>query len=127
LLMRPLLNGGTLAWRVMAESVAAQFSVTGILKLRSRRGIFVCGEVLSGIVTAGVKLEWPIHRGNTGTALLVREVEYVDYGPGVACVALVVQFDEDAVQKEQSLRESLEVGMVVRVCDLTSTLRGPSA
>jgi hypothetical protein len=60
-------------------------------------------------------IEWPIHCENLTMSLVVREVEFVDYSPGVAGLALFVQFEDDEVENESFLRELLEVGMVVRI------------
>jgi hypothetical protein len=89
--------------------------VSGVLQLRSRPGFFVCGEVVDGTVKEGMTIEWPIH-GETITAeLLVRQVEFVDYWPGVAGVALGVRFEEEEDENERFLRHFLEVGMIVNI------------
>jgi hypothetical protein len=52
----------------MSESVAAQFRASGILKLQSRPGIFVCGELIVGAVRPGMVIEWPTHAENITTS-----------------------------------------------------------
>jgi hypothetical protein len=99
----------------MPDDVAARFRVSGVLKLRGRPGFFVCGEIIDGVVEEGMTLEWPIHGDAITEALLVRQVEFVDYWPGAAGIALGVRFDEEEAENEALLRQFLEVGMMVNI------------
>jgi hypothetical protein len=99
----------------MSEKIAAHFRVGGVLKLRSRPGFFVCGEVVDGTVKEGMTIEWPIQGEAITAELVVRQVEFVDYWPGAAGVALGVRFDEEEEKNEQFLRHFLEVGMIVNI------------
>src|SRR5688500_10438444 len=99
----------------MPEAVAARFRVSGVLKLRSRPGLFICGELVDGTVREGMTIEWPIHGDAITTGLQVRQVEFVDYWPNASGLALGVRFDEEEEENEQFLRHFLEVGMVVNI------------
>jgi hypothetical protein len=101
----------------MTESVACHFRISGILKLQSRPGVFVCGEVVDGTARAGMTIVWPVHGNAITTGVPVREVDFIDFAPGVSGVALGVRFEEEEEQNEQFLRDFLEVGMVVSLCE----------
>jgi hypothetical protein len=79
----------------MRDPVEGKFRVSGVLKLQSRSGVFVCGEIVDGGVKRGREIAWPIHGEAITTSVPIREVEFIDYAPGVAGVALGVRFDED--------------------------------
>jgi hypothetical protein len=53
--------------------------------------------------------------------IVIRDVEFIDYAPGVAGVALGVRFEQDEVEHEQLLRGLLEVGMVVTIQDVSAS------
>jgi hypothetical protein len=93
----------------MAESAAAHFRISGILKLQSRPGVFVCGEVVDGTVKAGMIIVWPVHGDAITTGVPVREVQFVDFAPGVSGVALSVRF-EDKNRTNSSSETSLRSG-----------------
>src|SRR6478609_6654418 len=114
-LMRPTPAGSRWNQRAMPEAGVAHFRVSGILKLRSRPGLFICGEIVDGVVQEGMRIEWPIHGDAITTGLEVRQVEFVDYWPGVSGIALGVLFDEEEDENEQFLLRFLEVGMVVNI------------
>jgi len=101
----------------MTETVACHFRISGILKLQSRPGVFVCGEVVDGIAKAGMTIVWPVHGDAITTGVPVREVEFVDFAPGVSGVALGLRFEDEEEQNEQFLRDFLEVGMLVSLCE----------
>jgi hypothetical protein len=102
----------------MSESVVGHFRISGILKFQGRPGVFVCGEVVDGVAKAGTIIEWPIHGDSITTRVPVREVEFIDFAPGVSGVALSVRFEKEADEEEQFLRDFLEVGMVVKLWDI---------
>ena len=99
----------------MTATMEARFRVSGLLKLQSRPGAFVCGEVVDGTVKPGMEIAWPLHGDALTMPVLVRWVEFIDYSPGVSGVALAIRFDEDEEENEQLLRDLLEVGMEVPV------------
>ena len=93
----------------------ARFRISGLLKLQSRPGVFVCGEVVDGDVKQGMEILWPLHGDALTMPVVVRDVEFIDYAPGVSGIALGVRFDKDEAEHEQLLRDLLEVGMVVTI------------
>ena len=93
----------------------AHFRVTGLLKLQSRPGTFVCGEVVDGVVMPGMEILWPLPGDGLTLPVVVRNVDVVDYAPEVSGIALDVRFDDEENEHEQLLRDLLEVGMVVTV------------
>jgi hypothetical protein len=109
----------------MRDPVEAHFRVSGVLKLQSRPGVYVCGEIVDGEVKRGMEIAWPIHGDAITTSVPIREVEFIDYAPGVAGIALGVRFAEDEAENEQFLRDFLEVGMVVSVAAASD--QSPSA
>jgi hypothetical protein len=100
-------------------TIDARFRVSGLLKLQSRPGIFVCGEIIDGAVKAGMEISWPIHGDALTMPLLIRAVEFVEYAPGISGVALAIRFDEDEAENEQLLRDFLEVGTEVAVLSVS--------
>jgi hypothetical protein len=103
--------------------VTARFQVSAMLKLRSRPGVFVCGEVIEGAVRSDMTINWPIHGDAVGIAVPIRAVEFIDYSPGIAGVALSVRFEEDEEENEQLLRKFLEVGMIISVWEQDDSVR----
>jgi hypothetical protein len=99
----------------METVTRARFRVSGLLKLQGRPGAFVCGEILEGVVKAGMEIAWPLHGDALTMPVLVRAVEFIDYAPGVSGIALAIRFDDDEAEHEQLLRDLLEVGMEVVV------------
>ena len=99
----------------MESTTEARFRVSGLLKLQSRPGAFVCGEVIEGTVKPGMEIAWPLHGDALTMPLRVSAVEFIDYSPGVSGVALAIQFDQDEAEQVQLLRDVLEVGMEVAV------------
>jgi hypothetical protein len=99
----------------MEPATEARFRVSGLLKLQSRPGAFVCGEIIEGTVKPGMEIAWPLHGDGLTMPLLVRAVEFIDYTPGVSGIALAIRFDEDEAEHEQLLRDLLEEGMEVAV------------
>ena len=99
----------------MSRPGEAHFRVSGLLKLQSRTGAFVCGEVVDGEVKRGMEILWPIHGDALTMPVAVRDVEVIDYAPGASGIALGVGFDQDEVENEQLLRDLLEVGMIVTI------------
>jgi hypothetical protein len=95
--------------------------VSGLLKLQSQPGLYVCGEIVDGVVEQGMEILWPLHGDKLTFPVVVRNVEFVDYSPGVSGIALGVRFEEDAHEHEQLLRDLLEVGMVVTVRSALAT------
>jgi hypothetical protein len=110
----------------MKRTVAAQFRISGVLKLRSRPGMFVCGEIVEGAVEAGMGLVWPIHGENIAELLRIHEVEHVDFWPAASGMALLVRFDEEPEENEDFLRQFLEVGMVVNILEASYDPHGKS-
>jgi hypothetical protein len=93
----------------------ARFRVSGLLKLQSRPGIFVCGEIVQGTVKAGMEIIWPLHGEALTMAVPVCGVEFIDYAPGVSGIGLEVRFDDEDAENEQLLRDIVEVGIEVAV------------
>jgi hypothetical protein len=93
----------------------ARFRIRGLLKLQSRPGAFVCGEIVEGTVKPGMEIVWPLHGEGLTMVIPVRAVEFVDYSPGVSAVALQISFEDDETESEQLLRDMIEVGMEVAV------------
>lgn len=89
----------------MTNNVGGEFRVSGILKLRSRRGVYACGENISGSLSARMVVVWPVHGRALTMDVPIRGVKFVDYSPGVAAVALAVQFDKSEFEHEQLLRD----------------------
>jgi hypothetical protein len=103
----------------MSPPGEAHFRVSGLLKLQSRPGTFVCGEIVDGEVKRGMEILWPIHGDALTMPVAVRDVECIDYAPGASGIALGVGFDRNEIENEQLLRDLFEVGMIV-------TIRTPS-
>ena len=96
---------------------AARFRVNRILRLSGRSGIFVCGDVLEGIVAAGMTIRWPLRAPVSVAYAPIASIDYldVDRAGGKAESALRVRFEGDAEEMEKRLEDSFEVGMVVDV------------
>jgi hypothetical protein len=102
----------------MVDTIACHFRVSGILKFQGRPGVFVCGEMVDGTAKAGMIIAWPIHGDAITSGVPVREVEFIDFAPGVSGIALAIRFDDEEEENEQLLRDFLEVGMVVTLWEL---------
>ncbi len=113
--LRPAAEHHVVGQTAMLSPGEAHFRVSGLLKVQGRPGAFVCGEIVDGVVKRGMEILWPLHGDALTMPIAVRAVEFIDYSPGVAGVALGVRFDQDEAESEQLLRDLLEVGMVVTV------------
>jgi hypothetical protein len=97
----------------------ARFRMNRLLKLPQREGVFVCGDVLEGVVAEGMVIDWPIHGDALMMTVAVGTVDYLDLNlaAGKAEVALGVRFLDETDDEEEFLRHFLEPGMVVTVRD----------
>ena len=68
----------------------ATFRVNRVLRLRGRPGVFLCGEVLSGVVKTGMVLHWPAPGSALTSPITVLSIDHLDLDrqAGVAETAL---------------------------------------
>jgi hypothetical protein len=77
---------------------SARFRVNRILKLQTREGIYLCGDVVDGTIRAGMSVLWPLHGETVTIPARIRAIEYLDLDRRTerAEVALAIRLEEDA-------------------------------